>query len=375
MSLHAELVAPDAVDAVAGEWRVLAEAQGNAFLTPEWFTAWHRHYGRASSPMLVAVRDPQGSIAGLLPLARVGRAVQFAGANLGDWFGPLARSGLELEVTAAAARTVAQTGRRMLVLHNVDQGAAWVSALQEAWPRPLIRRRLQSAVLPYAPLTGTWDDFLATRSRNFRSQIGRKERNLRRLHGLSYRMGNDPARLDADMEIFFRLHRARWNKDVRGSSLASDRARAHHSDFAAMALDRGWLRLWFLVAEGREVAAWYGWRIGHRYCYFNAGWDPAWADTSVGLVLLAHTVRTAIEEGAQEYSLLLGDEAYKARFATAQLPIETIALAAPTSPSQLIINLDVGIRRLAKALPPGLRARLRSAAAPVTEHLPGARPR
>jgi CelD/BcsL family acetyltransferase involved in cellulose biosynthesis len=239
----------------------------------------------------------------------------------------------------------------------------------------LTRRQLQSSVLPYVPLTATWKDFLETRSRNFRSQIGRKERNLQRHHGLDFRLANDPAQLPAAMETFFRLHRARWNDDLRGSSLTSEKSRAHLADFAARALNRGWLRLWFLMADGREVAAWYGWRIGHRYCYFNAGWDPAWSHASVGLVLLAHTVRSAIEEGAQEYNLLLGDEAYKARFATAQLPVETIVLAPPTSPSQLIIHLDIGIRRLARAIPPRLRARLRSAAAPVTAHLPGTRSR
>jgi CelD/BcsL family acetyltransferase involved in cellulose biosynthesis len=375
VSLHGELVALDAMDSLADEWRLLAEAQGNAFLTPEWFSAWRRRYGQKSSPMLVAVRDSEGGVAGLLPLAHVGRTVQFAGANLGDWFGPLARTGLELEVAAAAAQTLAQAGRRMLVLHNVDQDAAWISALTKAWPGSLIRRQLQSSVIPYVPLTATWEDFLETRSRNFRSQIGRKERNLRRHHSLDFRLANDPARLPAEMETFFRLHHARWNGDLRGSSLTSENAQAHHADFAARALKRGWLRLWFLLADGREVAAWYGWRIGHRYCYFNAGWDPAWSHESVGLVLLAHTVRSAIEEGALEYSLLLGDEAYKARFATAQVPVETVALAPPTSPGQLIIHLDMGIRRLAKSLPPRLRVRLRSAAAPVTAHLPGARSR
>jgi CelD/BcsL family acetyltransferase involved in cellulose biosynthesis len=177
------------------------------------------------------------------------------------------------------------------------------------------------------------------------------------------------------METLFRLHHARWNGDSPSSSLTSENAQAHHVDFAARALKRGWLRLWFLMADGREVAAWYGWRIGHRYCYFNAGWDPAWLHKSVGLVLLAHTVRSAIEEGAKEYNLLLGDEAYKARFATAQVPVETVVLAPPTSPSQLIIHLDMGVRRLAKSLPPRLRVRLRSAAAPFAAHLPGARPR
>jgi CelD/BcsL family acetyltransferase involved in cellulose biosynthesis len=373
--LRGEFVAPDAMDALVDEWRALAEAQGNAFLTPEWFTAWYRRYGRRASPVLVAVRDSEDGLAGLLPLARVGRTIQFAGANVGDWFGPLARTGLELEVATVAAQTLSRAGHRTLVLHNVDQDAEWISALAKAWPGSLRRHPLQSSVIPYVPLAATWEDFLATRSRNFRSQIGRKERNLRRLHDVDFCLANDPAGFPAAMETFFRLHHARWNDDRHSSSLTSENAQAHHADFAAMALGRGWLRLWFLMVDGREVAAWYGWRIGHRYCYFNAGWDPAWSHASVGLVLLAHTVRSAIGEGATEYNLLLGDEPYKARFATARLPIETVVLAPPASPGQLIIHVNMGIRRLARVLPPSLRARLRSAVAPVTDHLLGARPR
>jgi CelD/BcsL family acetyltransferase involved in cellulose biosynthesis len=373
MNLHGELLSADAAADLADEWRAIAEAQGNAFLTPEWFFAWRRHYaGPKSSPMLVVVRDPAGGLAGLLPLARVGRTTQFAGANVGDWFGPLARTGLELEVATAAAETLFRAGHRTLVLHNVDQDASWVSALVQSWPGPMTRRRLHSTVIPFVPLAGTWETFLENRSRNFRSQVRRKERNLQRNHGLEFRMVRDSSELRKAMETFFDLHRARWSGDGRGSSLASGNAESYHMDFAGMALERGWLRLWFLMAEGRAVAAWYGWMIGGRYCYFNAGWDPAWSHESVGLVLLAHTIRSAIEEGAEEYSLLLGDEAYKARFAVEQRPIETVALAHPLSLSQCLIHLDIAGRRLAKALPPELKARLGKARA--VKLLPGSRP-
>ena len=64
------------------------------------------------------------------------------------------------------------------------------------------------------------------------------------------------------------------------------------------------------------VAGWYGWRVGDRFSYYQAGFDPAWSRYSVGFLLLAETVREAIAEGAAEYDLLLGDEAFKARFAT-----------------------------------------------------------
>ena len=42
---------------------------------------------------------------------------------------------------------------------------------------------------------------------------------------------------------------------------------------------------------------------------------------------MAHTVRVAIADGVEEYRLLRGDEPYKARFATDDPGLETIAAA------------------------------------------------
>ncbi|HSK62021.1 MAG TPA: hypothetical protein VK935_23510, partial [Actinomycetospora sp.] len=136
MSRDVEILAdpadePGLVDA----WRALAEAQGNAFTTPEWYAAYARHYGRDAPPFVVRVRDADGTLAGLLPLCRdakrsrehtergagpsvlSGRTVRFAGANVGDRFGPVAQPGREAEVARAAAGAL---GREALVLHNVD---------------------------------------------------------------------------------------------------------------------------------------------------------------------------------------------------------------------------------------------------------------
>ncbi|MGI8903580.1 MAG: hypothetical protein ACR2IP_07980, partial [Solirubrobacteraceae bacterium] len=85
------------------EWRRLAEGCGNAFLTPEWGDAWATHYGQGADRVLVTVRDPDGTLAGVLPLAMSGRTLRFAGANVGDLFNPVCAPGREAEVAAAAA--------------------------------------------------------------------------------------------------------------------------------------------------------------------------------------------------------------------------------------------------------------------------------
>lgn len=371
-----ELVGADAAadPTLANEWRLLAEQQGSAFLTPEWFSAWNRHYAVGVASFVVVVRDRSGLV-GLLPLARSGRSVRFAGSNLGDRFGPLARPGRELDVAAAAAT---ELGRHRLsfVWDNVDARSDWVATWRRSSPRRLTSTRLRSSVLPYVPIAGeTWDSYLGARSRNFRSQIRRKERALRGEYGATFRRAAEPDRIAADVKSFFALHHARWSDRDGGSTIAADRVHAFHADFAAAALERGWLRLWFLEAGGRAVAAWYGWRVGDRYAYYQAGFDPRWAATSVGLVLMAHTVRSAIEEGAAEYDLLLGDESYKDRFATAAREVETLVLAGPLTPARLMAGVDVGIRAAAGRLSPELRGKVKASAGGLLAAMPGNRAR
>ena len=186
MSRDVEILADPADEpGLVDEWRALAEAAGNAFTTPEWYGAYARHYGADAPPFVVRVRDADGSLAGLLPLCRSGRTVRFAGANVGDRFAPVAVAGREAEVARAAAGAL---GREAVVLHNVDAGAPWIGALGEGLRGRVAATRLRGSVMPYVPLTGhTWDTFLGARSRNFRSQVRRKERALVDGEGAKFR--------------------------------------------------------------------------------------------------------------------------------------------------------------------------------------------
>jgi CelD/BcsL family acetyltransferase involved in cellulose biosynthesis len=176
------------------------------------------------------------------------------------------------------------------------------------------------------------------------------------------------------METFFRLHDARW-ADRGGSSSAGPRVRAFHRDFAAAALARGWLRLWFLEIDGEPAASWYGWRIGSTYAYYLAGFSPAWSRYNVGSVLLAHTIRSALEEGATTYDLLLGSESYKSRLASGQQPVQTVVLSRARHPTRLLVAAETALWRAGRRLPPERRARARSIYRRLAGRLPTARRR
>lgn len=333
----------EALGEVIDPWRRLAVERGNAFVTPEWYLAASKTLHEGSMPAVAVVREGDGAIRGLLPFldirsGRSPRLASFPGTRYGDLYHPVAaEDDDELIATAVAPALARHLGSRcQLDLGRVDAGARWWRQLAGAWPAGMATVPRPEQTLPYIDLDGSnWEDYLAGRSRQFRSQLGRKMRRLRRDHQVRIRQSAAAAEVPGDIDTLFVLHDARWQGKGEASALADPEARRLLVEFAVEAHQRGWLRLYLLEVDGAAVAGWLGWRLGERLSYYQAGFDPAWASHSVGFLLFAETVREAIAEGAAEYDLLLGDEPFKARFATGKRLGRSVLLAPRMSGARL----------------------------------------
>ena len=355
--MRAELITSiEGIAPIEDEWRELAVSAGSAFTSPEWVRAWHDAAPRELL-MVAAVRHEDGSLAGVMPMTADGPGrrgtLRFAGAALGDHFGPVAAPDDQGEVAAAAMRAIqaADGAPGMAILHRVDAGAEWPARMAAESRRRLSVIEQSPADLLYIPTAGLdWDGYLATRSQKFRQRVARGlEKALAKEHEFGVRECADPAELDADLASLLRLHDMRH---AEGSSISPGRDRQFLAEFARMALERGWLRLRLLEIDGEPapVAAFLAWRIGPRYAIYQSGFDPAWASNSVGALLLVQTVRAGIEEGAEEVDMLLGEEAYKQRFAAATRTVHTVTLVPAGAPRRLLAAAEAAARRRARGL-------------------------
>jgi CelD/BcsL family acetyltransferase involved in cellulose biosynthesis len=348
-------------------WRRLAQGCGNAFVSPEWYLAALEWLHPGAEPF-VGVVFSEGGVAGVLPLLKVGRGrrsprVFTAGPHLADVFQPVTEAGRESHVVEALAPVLAKRlgGRCRVDLGRVDADAAWWRELAGAWSRPLTPVAQPVEVLPFASLTGLdWDSYLGTRSRQLRNQVRRKMRALQREHRVRLRRSSTEAEASSDLETLFRLHDARWGKRPDPSAIQAPETRRFHHEFALSAQRLGWLRLFLLEVDDEPVAAWYGWRLGDRYSYYQAGFDPGWSRYSVGFLMLAETVREAIAEGATEYDFLLGDEAFKARFATGERHGCRVLLAPRVSTARLGAVTQRAARSTLHSMPEATQGRLRA---------------
>ena len=329
-------------------WTALEERAGNLFGTFAWARTWWEHYGDGRQLHLFAVRDDAGEAIALLPLYRASKrpldVIRLLGHGPADRLAPLCAP----EHRPAAARAL----RHVLDDLRPDVFVADEVPVEEGWGGLAGGRTVTRSPSPVLFAGGrTWDEFLAARSRNFRDQARRRERTLAKQHEIAFRLTTTPEELERDFATLVELHERRWGAE--SDAFAGER-RAFHRDFALRALERGWLRLWTLDADGRAVAAWLGFRYDGAEWFYQSGRDPDWDKKSVGFVLLVHTVRSALDDGMAEYRLLRGGEEYKARFSTYDAGLETLAVAR-TPAGRAAAAGSAAVR----AMPPHLRARLK----------------
>lgn len=312
----------EGLDALADEWAVLAEESRNIFATPEFASIWWSHFGTSESQPLVAVaREQTGRLGAIVPLyvwrRRPARVVRLLGHGPGDELGPVVRADGRTAAVDALRDALADVPGGFDLFLGEQLPAA--SGMAEAIGARIVSRDGSPVLSLEYP---SWQELLATKSRNLREQATRRERKLFREHRCRFRLADDASRLEDDLGLLFSLHGGRW----QDSRSAFGEREAFHREFAACALERGWLRLWFLEVDGEVRAAWLGYRFAGSEAYYQAGRDPNWDKASVGFVLLIHTIREALMDGMREYRFLRGGETYKERLADSDRGLVTIML-------------------------------------------------
>jgi CelD/BcsL family acetyltransferase involved in cellulose biosynthesis len=312
----------DDLESLREDWSRLADASGNVFAAWEWNRLWWQHYGRGRA-LRVAVSQRAGEpIEAIVPLflwsRRPLRILRLIGHGHGDCLGPICDRGDDDTARRVLRRTLASQPHDLFIGDWVASGPRWSSVLRGRVVRstgyPILR-------LPH----GSWEAFLAGRSQKFRKRARNLRNRIEREHEVVYRF-SDASTLAGDLDVAFRLHRARFGKHSGCNFCGSHEA--FHREFAAVALGEGWLRLLMLELDGRPTAFEYGFLFQNAYFAYQSGRDPAWDRYSIGYVLLLETVRRALEEGATEYRFLGGEEDYKYRLATEDPRLETVVAPA-----------------------------------------------
>jgi CelD/BcsL family acetyltransferase involved in cellulose biosynthesis len=310
-----EVTDADGLASLEGAWSDLLSraADPTPFQSPEWQATWWRHHGRGRLWVLVA--HDNGVMIGLMPLHIMRyrstplRQVRFLGAPLSDFQEILAARGHERAARDAFLAHLATHSRLWDLCDFADQrqGTSLTVSEMPDGLRPLL---VHHRVCPYVPLAPSWDEFVKRLSKNMRTNVGRRRRQVAKQFRAEYDVATDET-VGAAMEELYRLHNARWRRRGVAGAFAGARMQAFHHEVARKFLQRGWLRLHRLRLDGETRAAFYCFQLGRRVYYYLSGFDVAFGKFSIGNVLMAQAIERAIGDGASEFDLLRGDETYK----------------------------------------------------------------
>lgn len=304
-------VSPDWPAELCKAWSELVDdaPEATPFQTWEWHATWWKHFGRGKRAHIVLFWDAD-VLVGLMPLVRIKRtwnSLRAMGAGPSDYLHPIAKAGEEARVAAALAEYLSSIqGVDVVDLHQIREDRALATAL----PADGLSDQARCLVLD---LPETYDAFVASLSKSLRYDVRRMDKPAFAAGGARIRTLG-PDELQAGLEAFFETHRMRWRKRGLPGAFVGKRIQAFHAEWLTLAGARGWVWLSVLESGGKTAGTLYAMRL-HQTCYFyQAGFDPAFSALSPGTVLVAHTVRMAIQNGLTRFDFLRGDEPYKRRW-------------------------------------------------------------
>lgn len=327
--------------ALREEWSELLQASESdgLFLTWEWMQSWWSCLGGHSQLFLLAVRAGPQLIA-LAPFSLRGASLlrtpplrclsmMGSGAVGSDHLDVIVRRGWEEEAARALGDSLARAGE-LLALTRLREGSAAQAVAATLEQRGWTREPSRGETCPIATRPpGGFAEYLASLGAQHRTTFRRKLGALHRRFAVRFELARTEEERRRALAILIDLHQRRWKSRGQSEAFCSAGLRAFHQELGALALERGWLRLFVLRLDGRPVAALYGFRYGRIFSFYQSGFDPDFAKESVGLVSMGLALESAFDEGAAAFDLLHGDEPYKFHWARDARQLSSIDLYPP----------------------------------------------
>jgi len=327
------------------QWEAVYDADPEAhfFLSWTWMFNWLK---RVTYPSLILAVRPEGEspdYAAFFPLwiktkerktGELYNVIHMGGNHFADYAGFICRPEMQEQAIAAIADGIRQLNWRQLHLQDIRTSDERVTLLLKALRRKdfnvettaaEIQDDIDLGICPVAQLPGDWDAYLDTKlSANTRQKIRRLLRQLEISKDLRI-IPADKDTIDRDIEILLKFWTKRWG-DQKGTRLAgileNNRVMLRH------VFDAGSLFLPVLWQGDRPVGA-LAILADYKkkaFLFFAGGRDQTFKGPPPGVVLHAHSIRHAIQNGITIYDFLRGNESYKYSFGVEEHRIKTIVV-------------------------------------------------
>lgn len=179
-------------------------------------------------------------------------------------------------------------------------------------------------VSPIIELPSSWEEYLASLDKHDRHELRRKLRRAEaggKLDVVLHRAADDLV-----LDTFLELMKA--SSPEKRAYLTPIREGLFRCVVRNMSA-RSALRLYELLFNGRTAASILCFEVNSTLFLYNSGYDPALSHFSLGYILVALSIRDAIQRGLKRYDFLRGGERYKYDLGGKDTEITEVQLEVP----------------------------------------------
>jgi CelD/BcsL family acetyltransferase involved in cellulose biosynthesis len=337
------LTRPEDLVTLRPAWDALAQTdlRDGLFRTSAWCLPWMEHIQPEAQPFVVVVHDDEGALLGVAPLCKLKyrdhglslNALSSAGREVvsGDFLDYIALPSARAQVYQAILDFLweQRSEWELLVIGEVAEGGDLHHAVQAFSDKEELPLRTQEErVCPYIELPRTFEDYLRTISQKMRYEIRRDTRDLEKA-GAQIEVFTEPQKVSENLHILIELHLAHWQRVNQPGNMGRRGFPEFLRQFCAEPPAGACPRLYILKYDQKPAAAVIVFWFGENVSFYQTGWDPdsQVARLSPGMVLVARSIKDAIENEFRYYDFLRGDETYKCRLTKASRRTVTLLLA------------------------------------------------
>lgn|GEM_PF-1806442 len=343
----------EALSGLREAWDALLERPSgtNPFLTLEWITSWWKNFGDKHRLFVLAAFDETGArLKGVAPFMITRSAgfkvLQFVGTGLSDRLQILLEAGAEDVIDGVFAFL---NGRRnvwdIMILRDVPENDPALARLARlAAQRRWKIRRKRTAVAPYLPVKGNWEDFLASRNSHFRRVQRKKEERISRPENefCVRRIRGNVA--EEDIADFKDILRRSWKGREQTTAKQGARTERFYADFLRAFGTKSWLDLWIGYLNSRPAAYQILFDYKGVISFYNNGFAKEFERHSPGSVLMARAIEEAFRLGRTECDFLRGEERFKSQWTVEKRYLEDIVIVRNTPRSRAAYAAAVLVR-------------------------------
>ncbi len=295
-------------------WALWHRCPGSTpFESPAWLLPWWDAF--APGRLLVVICRAQDRLVGVAPFyveqTSVVRRTLPLGISLSDYLDILVDPEFSAEAAPALAAALARAASWDAL--ELCELASWATALQLPAPSGCDVTEDNSSTCLVLPIGSGVDGVDQLLSSGMRRKLHLARNRAQRREHVEVRSATDGNACEL-LDVLICLHSARWHSRGEAGVFVDSRVGRFHRQALPLLMQGGLARVYGLRIDGHWAAVYYGFHHRRRAFAYLMGFDPAFAFESPGTLIVAHALQEALQQGAQEFHFLRGEESYKYRW-------------------------------------------------------------